>query len=99
SVTEVLIGYDGLSFSGSRKGKDMDITKAQLFLALAAEVPVNGKIVKNPYTKWSEIDKSLPDVKIQVFGPPPTSGTRDAWIELVMEEGCEQFEAVEKLDE
>jgi phosphate transport system substrate-binding protein len=97
NITEVLLGYDGLSMAVSRKGKAMDITKPQLFLALAAEVPVNGKIVANPYTKWSQIDKSLPDVKIQVFGPPPTSGTRDAWVELVMEEGCKAFDAVKKL--
>jgi phosphate transport system substrate-binding protein len=98
SITEVLLGFDGLSFATSRKGADMNITKPQLFLALAAEVPVNGKIVKNPYKKWSEIDKSLPDSRIQVFGPPPTSGTRDAWVELVMEEGCKSFDAVKTLE-
>ena len=97
NVTEVLLGFDGLSFAVSRKGADMDISKRQLFLALAAEVPVNGKIVKNPYTRWTEIDKRLPDQKIQVFGPPPTSGTRDAWVELVMEEGCETFSEIKAL--
>src|SRR3546814_8938508 len=66
----------------------MDVTKGQLFLALAAEILKDGKVVANPYKKWSEIDTSLPDIAIQVFGPPPTSGTRDAWVELVMEEGC-----------
>ncbi|MDT8344269.1 MAG: substrate-binding domain-containing protein [Thermohalobaculum sp.] len=98
SITEVLLGYDGLSVAHSSKGPEIDLTKAQLFLALAAEVPHEGKIVPNPYTKWSEIDPSLPDAKIQVFGPPPTSGTRDAFVELVMEEGCETFEAVEALE-
>jgi phosphate transport system substrate-binding protein len=97
-VTEALIGYDGLSMAVSRKGAKMDVSKAQLFLALAAEVPVDGEIKENPYTNWKEIDSSLPDAKIQVFGPPPTSGTRDAWVELVMEEGCEEFEAVEALE-
>jgi len=85
SVTEVLLGYDGLSFAVSRNGEVIDVTKAQLFQALAGEVEVNGEIVANPYTKWSEIDPSLPDAEILVFGPPPTSGTRDAWVELVME--------------
>lgn len=99
SVTEALIGFDGLSFAVSRSGQDFDVTKEQLFLALASEVPVDGEIVANPYTKWNEIDPSLPDIEIQVFGPPPTSGTRDAWVELVMEEGCEAFEAVEALEE
>ena len=98
SITEVLIGYDGLSFAGSRNGTTIDVTKAQLFQALANEVEVDGELVENPYTKWSEIDPSLPDIEIQVFGPPPTSGTRDAWVELVMEEGCEEFPAIEALD-
>ena len=99
SITEVLIGYDGLSFAGSRNGTQIDVTKAQLFQALANEVEVDGEIVENPYTKWSEIDPSLPDIEIQVFGPPPTSGTRDAWVELVMEEGCEEFSAIAALDD
>jgi len=99
SITEVLIGYDGLSFAVSRNGEVIDVTKPQLFQALAAEVEVDGEIVDNPYTKWSEIDPSLPDEEILVFGPPPTSGTRDAWVELVMEEGCETFPAIEALDD
>jgi len=99
SITEVLIGYDGLSFTGSINGTQLDVTKAQLFQALAAEVEVDGQIVANPYKRWSEIDPSLPDIVIQVYGPPPTSGTRDAWVELVMEKGCEEFEAIAALDE
>ncbi len=91
-VTEVLIGFDGLSMAVSRKGKQLDLTKAQIFKALASEVPVDGKLVANPYTKWSEVDASLPDVKIQVFGPPPTSGTRDAFVELAMHKGCKELE-------
>ena len=98
SVTEVLIGYDGLSVAHSQEGPDMDLTKAQLYQALAAEVPVDGEIVANPYTNWSQIDPSLPDMGITVFGPPPTSGTRDAFVELVMLEGCEEFEAVTALE-
>ncbi len=97
SVTEVLLGYDGLSVAHSNQGPDLDLTKAQLFQALASDVPVDGKIVPNPYTNWNEIDSSLPDEPIQVFGPPPTSGTRDAFVELVMHEGCETFEAVQQL--
>src|SRR3546814_7428663 len=87
-ISEALIGYDGLSFAVSRKGVAMDVTKGQLFLALAAEILKDGKVVANPYKKWSEIDTSLPDIAIQVFGPPPTSGPRDPWVELVMEAGC-----------
>ena len=91
-VTEVLIGYDGLSMAVSRKGKQLDLTKAQIFKALASEVPVDGKLVPNPYKKWNEVDASLPDVKIQVFGPPPTSGTRDAFVELAMHKGCKSLD-------
>ena len=98
SITEVLIGYDGLSVAHSVDGPELDLTKARLFLALASEVPIDGAIVDNPYTRWSEIDPSLPDVEITVFGPPPTSGTRDAFVELVMVEGCEAFEAINALE-
>lgn len=87
-ITEVQIGYDGLSIAVSRKGRQLDLTKAQLFLALASEVPVDGRLVANPNQKWSDIDASLPNIKIQVFGPPPTSGTRDAFVELAMHKGC-----------
>ena len=97
SITEALLGYDGLSIAVSRKGEALDVSKAQLFLALAAEVPQDGKLVANPYRKWSDIDSSLPDTQIQIFGPPPTSGTRDAFVELVMEEGCEHFDEIKSL--
>jgi len=98
-ITEVLLGFDGLSLATAQEGADVDLSKAQLFQALAAEVAVDGEIVANPYTNWSEIDSSLPDQPILVYGPPPTSGTRDAWVELVMEEGCAEFEAIAALDE
>src|SRR3546814_331228 len=84
SVAEALLGYDGLSIGLSRKGTVLDISKEELFLALAAEVPQDGTVVANPYTKWSEIDSSLPDIEIQVFGPPLTRHTRAASVALVM---------------
>ena len=95
-VTEVLIGYDGLSIAQSKKGKPMDLTKKQIFLALAAEVPDGDKLVKNPNKKWSDVDSSLPDIAITAYGPPPTSGTRDAFVELAMHEGCEELEYFKK---
>lgn len=98
SITEVLIGFDGLSVAHSQKGPELSLSKAQLFQALASEVEVNGEIVANPYTNWKEIDASLPDAPITVFGPPPTSGTRDAFVELVMLEGCDEFEAIKALE-
>jgi phosphate transport system substrate-binding protein len=98
-VTEIQLGYDGLSIAISR-GNDFDwnLTEAQLFQALAAEVEKDGQIVANPYKKWSEIDPSLPDVAINVFGPPPTSGTRDAFVELAMHDGCKTFLAIQALE-
>jgi phosphate transport system substrate-binding protein len=99
NVSEILVGYDGLSMAGSQKGQELDVSKGQLFNALAAEVEVDGEVVANPYKKWSEIDPSLPDIPITVYGPPPTSGTRDAWVELVMLEGCGEFPAIEALGE
>ena len=99
SITEVLIGYDGLSIAHSNQGPELSLTKAQLFQALAAQVEVDGAIVDNPYKNWSDIDASLPSTPITVFGPPPTSGTRDAFVELVMLEGCGEFEAIAALEE
>jgi phosphate transport system substrate-binding protein len=97
-ITELVIGYDGIGFVHSKKGADIKLTKAQLFQAVAKEVEVNGQIVSNPYKKWSDLDKSLPADDIEILGPPPTSGTRDAWVELVMEAGCKEFPAIKALD-
>ena len=97
-VTEIIelpIGNDGLTFAHSIKAKDVNFTKAQLWKAIAHDVVVDGKLVKNPYKNWNEIDKSLPDLKIEILVAPPTSGTRDAWDDLVMGKGCD--EAFKKL--
>jgi phosphate transport system substrate-binding protein len=91
-ITELQIGYDGLSVAQSKKGKPIDLSKAQLYLALASEIPAGDKLVPNPHKKWSDVDKSLPDVAITVYGPPPTSGTRDAFVELAMHEGCKALD-------
>ena len=93
-ITEVQIGSDGLSIAMSRNGPDMDLTKAQIYLALGAKVPVNGEWVDNPYKRWNEIDSSLPDMPILAYGPPPTSGTRDAFVEIAMHVGCEELDYV-----
>ena len=90
-ITEILLGYDGLSLASSKKGPDFNFTKEQLYLALGKEVPVDGKLVANPYKSWSDVDKSLPKEPILAYGPPPTSGTRDAYVELVMHVGCESL--------
>jgi phosphate transport system substrate-binding protein len=87
-IVEIIVGNDGIVFAQSVKAKDINFTKEQLWKALAEEVDVNGKMVKNPYKNWSDIDPSLPSSKIEVLVAPPTSGTRDAWNSLVMEKGC-----------
>ena len=87
-IIEIIIGNDGISFAHSVNAPDADFTKEQLWRALAAKVDVDGKLVENPYKKWSDIDKSLPNYGIKILVPPPTSGTRDAWNSLVMAKGC-----------
>lgn len=87
-IVEIKIGYDGIVLANSKFGKQLNFTKQQIFSALAKEVVIDGKLVLNPYKKWSDIDKSLPNKEIAVYGPPTTSGTRDAFVELVMEEPC-----------
>nr|WP_216366809.1 substrate-binding domain-containing protein [Halovulum dunhuangense] len=95
-ITEALIGYDGLSMAVSRSSEnDWNLTLSEVYLALAAQVPVNGEWADNPYTRWSEINPDLPDVEILAYGPPPTSGTRDAFVELAMHAGCEELEFVQ----
>ncbi|MDR9485152.1 MAG: substrate-binding domain-containing protein [Sediminimonas sp.] len=98
-ITEAMIGYDGLSIAVSRDNDfTWDLTLEEVYLALGAEVPADGEWVKNPFTKWSEINADLPDTDILVLGPPPTSGTRDAFVELAMREGCKETDYVENGD-
>ncbi|OAN53730.1 phosphate ABC transporter substrate-binding protein [Paramagnetospirillum marisnigri] len=87
-IVEMKIGYDGIALANSKKAKRVHFTRNHLFLALAKDVPQGGKLVPNPYTMWNQIDPSLPAAKIEVLGPPPTSGTRDSFNEMVMEGGC-----------
>lgn len=98
-ITEALIGYDGLAIAVSRANEtDWDLTLQQVYLALAAKVPVDGALVDNPYKMWSDIDAALPATPILAFGPPPTSGTRDAFVELAMHVGCESTEYAKALE-
>ncbi len=87
-IVEVKVGFDGIVLANSKAEGRVSLTKEQIFRALAKQVPVDGKLVANPYKKWSDIDASLPASKIEVLGPPPTSGTRDAFVELAMEGGA-----------
>ena len=88
AITELKIGYDGIALANALSAAQFKLTKAQIFLALAKQIPVGGKLVDNPHQKWNEIDPALPAIGIKVYGPPPTSGTRDAFVELVMEPSC-----------
>src|SRR5262245_51703848 len=97
-ITEIPIGHDGIVIANAKSGPDFTVTRAQLYLALAKSVPRNGQLVANPYRAWNEIDPALPAEKIEVLGPPPTSGTRDAFVELVMDKGCEGFPEIAALD-
>ncbi len=99
-IVEVKIGYDGIVVANSKKGPALKLTTKDIFLALAKEVPdpKGGEgLVANPYKTWKEVNAALPDVKIEVLGPPPTSGTRDAFLELGMEPGAIKFEGLKKL--
>ena len=94
-IVEVKFGYDGIVFANSRKADSVEVSRKQIFLALAKEVPdPNGgeTLVPNPYMKWSDVDPSLPGNRIEVLGPPPTSGTRDAFAELGLEGGCKKID-------
>ena len=87
-IVEVQVGIDGIAVAQAKSDAEMDVTPAQIFLALAATKPDGSK---NDVTTWNQIDPKLPNRKIEVLGPPPTSGTRDAFNELVMEAGCATF--------
>ena len=104
-VVEIKVGYDGIVLANSKKAELLNLTKRQIFLALAKQVPEGnkegGSLVDNPNKKWSDIDPNLPNKKIEVLGPPPTSGTRDAFNELAIEGGCKTFpklKAIKKQD-
>lgn len=97
-IIEVKIGYDGIVLANSVASSQMEISLKDLFLALAKNVPNgDGKTQANPYKTWKDVNAELPAVKIEVMGPPPTSGTRDAFVELAMEGGCKRFDWVKAL--
>jgi phosphate transport system substrate-binding protein len=98
-IVEIVIGYDGIVLANAKRAEAFDLTTRDIFLALAREVPVNGRLVPNPYEHWSDISASLPDLPIQVFGPPPSSGTRDAFLELAMAHGARTFPELRAMEE
>ena len=127
-IVEIPIGFDGIVLGNSIDAAPVDMTKRQIFLALAFEIPMPvdangmhlfdvdseivdgagfadiadfdcGLFIENPFERWSDIDPSLPPQRIEVFGPPPTSGTRDAFLELGMQQGARQLTCLDELDE
>ena len=99
-IVEINIGFDGIVVASSKKNKPMPLTIKDIWLALAKEVPdpATGKLVTNNFKTWKDINAALPANKIEVLGPPPTSGTRDAFVELVMDHGCKEFDAIKELE-
>jgi len=88
-IIEIKIGFDGLTIADAKSGAISSLTKEQVWKALAKQIPdASGKLINNPNKTWKDVDASLPAIKIEVLGPPPTSGTRDSFHELFMEEGC-----------
>ena len=93
-ITEIKVGYDGIAMANSKAGSDLELSLKDIYLALAKVVPADpdGNTVKpNPYKMWNEVNPNLPAAPIVVIGPPPTSGTRDAFNELAIERGCKKF--------
>ncbi|WP_417461816.1 substrate-binding domain-containing protein [Kordiimonas sp.] len=103
NVVEVKIGFDGIVLAADKSAPDMTISLRELYLALAAKVPAPGteggagNMIDNPYKTWADVNASLPNRPIVVLGPPPTSGTRDAFNELAIEAGCKTFEGMKAL--
>jgi phosphate transport system substrate-binding protein len=97
-IAEVVIGYDGITIANSVKGPAFTVTREQAYRAIAKDVVVGGKLVPNPYKKWSDIAPSLPAEPILVYGPGPNHGTRDATVELIMEPSCKGQPEIKALD-
>ena len=101
-IVEVKIGYDGIVLANSLQAQPMELTLRDIYLALARNVPDpsgSEKLVPNPYRTWADVNPDLPAIRIEVLGPPPTSGTRDAFLELAMDPGCDAFESIAALDD
>ncbi|MBX2809136.1 MAG: substrate-binding domain-containing protein [Cellvibrionaceae bacterium] len=99
-VVETLIGFDGIAVANSKQSPQLSLTRKDLFLALAKQVPNpdgSETLVANPYKTWKDLNPTLPAVAIEVLGPPPTSGTRDAFVELGMEGGCKAFDFIKSM--
>ncbi len=98
-ITEIKIGYDGIVIANSRKSRRMKVSRRELYLALAKDIPsgVGESLKPNPNRTWKDVNPAFPDIRIEVLGPPPTSGTRDAFAELALEGGCKTFKWIKEM--
>ena len=99
-IVEIKVGYDGIVLANSKKANIVKLSTRDIYMALAEKVPANedgSELQENPYQTWKDINPNLPDIKIEVLGPPPTSGTRDAFVELAMDAGAKTFPALKEL--
>lgn len=101
-IIEVKIGYDGIVLANSLSAPNMDMSLKDIYLAFAKNVPTSATdctMRPNPNMTWSQIEPNLPNTNIEAYGPPPTSGTRDAFVEIAMEGGAKQIECLADLSE
>ena len=97
-IIEIKIGYDGVVIANSNESSQYELSQRDIFLALAKQIPgPDGFLIDNPNKNWRDVNKSLPNTKIEVLGPPPTSGTRDAFVELTLEIGAKKFNDLKAL--
>jgi len=97
-IVEVLVGYDGIAIANSKQAQQMSLSRKDLYMALAKLIPgADGKLIENPHKTWKDVNASLPAVKIEVLGPPPTSGTRDAFAELALGGGAKKIDDLKTL--
>lgn len=96
NIVEIQVGFDGITIANAKSADQMQLSRKDLFLALAKHVPSakEGELIANPYQTWKDVNPTLPATKIEVIGPPPTSGTRDAFVELALEGGCKTFDFI-----
>lgn len=98
AVIEVFAGFDGIAIANSKAAPQLQLSLRDIYLALARDIPgPDGKLIANPNTTWQEVNSALPATKIEVLGPPPTSGTRDAFAELAMGGGAKSTVALAEL--
>ena len=101
-VAEIKFGYDGITIATKKGAPAYALTRKEIYLAVAAQVPDpndSNTLISNPYHTWSQINPKLPNQPIQIFGPAPNHGTRDAFAELVLEAGCTQYSWLKSLKE